>query len=814
MDSIKVSSGKQPLLPTKECNHGGGSRAASVKKICEVALADFAAAALAVVFVVANTIGYAGIIAAGAGLSNQFGALVQQTIYSQAAGAFVFAWSGYRTFGAIDPLVGNFMAQCGTITQAKLPGADTDVQAVHAMLLMIVFTFGFGVLTYVLGHLRSGIALKFIPFTVTSGLLGGFGLIVVHSSLEFAIAVPLSSFPMPTLWDNGLALIRTAAMLTVMAMAMYRRDHPLAKPIAMIVGTVIFHVLPFDLQADQNWLLPINKDATVNVLGPWSSLHLLLANFHARAIFNADAARLFFTFFGVIFVDWGAHIPAIGNIIKKRKKIIDVDREIQIVGVCSMVMGVIGGQPISHAVLIPLGVQSVGKEYWVPMMTAMLIVVTATSGWTVATFIPRFVFAGTMIQTGVELVVEFIIESRHRIAEPEWRVLVLTAVIIWYDALLGLLVGLLLALAFFMMEYTGLSGVKGRASLRTIRSAVERTPEEEEVLKEHADEVVIFWMHGYLFFGSIAKATDQVRAAAAAGARWIVVDLSLVPAIDAAGVHGLVDIAKEVEADGATLILTGMVRRLGLAVKNAGDAVSAATLDFGLEHIENTILRSFPCDHSPLPSTDSIDKAWAIASRRVYGEAGAPAGLGATPWRKVAAVSALRTEAAGILYAEGSVAGELLVLLRGQVHIERNPPDASQNFLPRWHLNEEKNDQFVFEDYQQRLLVTSRPGTVLNPMECAHAMAGREASARSTARASTEVLLLSVPFSAFSNEVSQGFFREFVLMSISHYIDPSPMTHMAPQVAPLAPLADLIASDCISAPLSLSRKATVDMEDV
>jgi len=393
------------------------------------------------------------------------------------------------------------------------------------------------------------------------------------------------------------------------------------------------------------------------------------------------------------------------------------------------------------------------------------------------------------------------VESRNRIAVNEWYMLVLTAVIVWVDALLGLVVGLCLALAFSVVEYVGISGIKQRASMEDTRSAVERSGPEEHAIKANADKVKIFWLYGYLFFGSIAKAVDEVHRAAKDGARWIVLDLALVPAIDASGVHGLVDLSNDLARDGVMLILTGMVRRLALAVQTAGGAATAETLDFGLQRVEDAILKTLsisPESPKAVEHARSLEDAWTLAAHRLRDKAVHSSGSEA-PWAKVMAISSVRTQDAGVLFTEGEVATELLILLEGIVQLEAWPKQAHMLCaLPRWHLNEKKGDHFVFEDHPQRLRVTSTPGSVINPAECMYAVVGVRPMSQFTARALSQVTLLVVPFQGLTDEVKDGFFQQWLMRALATWMNPPE----EPSVAPLA----------LTAPMGLSRMVSMQLQ--
>uniref|UniRef100_A0A7S1QZE1 STAS domain-containing protein n=1 Tax=Alexandrium catenella TaxID=2925 RepID=A0A7S1QZE1_ALECA len=735
---------------------------------------------------VLSAIGYAGALATGEGLKPHFGAFVQQAITSQGLGTFAYYWcSTFRTHAAIDPLAANFMIQASTITARNLgtlAESRPDLQGGHALLLMSIYSAAFGLLSCALGRFRAGFVLRFIPYTVIGGLVGGFGLITVNIALNLAWGVTAGEVWQSTLRGEWLPLLQTLGTLAVAALTRCMPAHPLSTPSVIVGSALAFYCLPDSVTANPDWYLKLgpaaqDHSAAADSLNVWQSMRASLLEFHGRAIFNPDAMRLFVTFFGVMFIDWGTHLPAMDKTLHKHTpKPVDLDKEIKLIGYSNVLNGCLGLQPVCHSMYIAATVQSFGHKAWPLLTGAVLLVVAATDGWRIAHAAPRFAFAGLMMVGGIGLVEEWMVHSRTRIAPNEWYMLLVTALIVWVDSLLGLVAGLCLALAFSVVEYVSISGVKQRGTMAEMRSAVERSSAEALALKARADSVHIFRLYGYLFFGSISKAVDEIRGAAGEGARWIIADLALVPAIDASGVHGLVDLARDLERDGVMLILTGMVRRLTLAVENAGGVPTAATLDFGLQQVEEAILQSTKLPSRPsLPNigtAETVGEAWALSSERLHRDPAPTTGPKA-PWHRVAAISEVRSAGAGPLFREGDDSTELLILLKGTVQMEVWPKQAQMMCnLPRWHLNEKKGDHYVFEDHPQRLRVTSTRGTAINPVDCMHAVVGGAARAQFTAQALTPVSLLCVPFGGLTEEVKEGFFEDYLVRALASWMIP------------------------------------------
>ena len=172
------------------------------------------AAFLAGVMVLANSIAYRGIVASCGFLTDAFGALVQQAIIWQAIGSFLMKKSNYLTIAVIDPLCGSFFSQ-GTTLLARRLAPESDLFVPHAFLLMSLFTAMFGAVTYACTRAGAGLLLKFIPFTVTGGLVGGFGLIIVDASWTLALGTTPLEGLLATARGDALPALRTALLAAV-----------------------------------------------------------------------------------------------------------------------------------------------------------------------------------------------------------------------------------------------------------------------------------------------------------------------------------------------------------------------------------------------------------------------------------------------------------------------------------------------------------------------------------------------------------------------------------------------------------------------
>jgi len=182
--------------------------------------------------------------------------------------------------------------------------------------------------------------------------------------------------------------------------------------------------------------------------------------------------------------------------------------------------------------------------------------------------LPRFVPGGLLFCIGCEVLREWAVESRRRIAQNEWvTLLVIALFMVAIDLISGIFIGLLLSMFFCAVEYNSITGIVAEDRAGHAWSHVERPSAERQHLMDTGEQVRIFWLEGYLFFGSASSIIEQLQEKLKGQViRYVILDMSRVPAVDASGVFALLDLA---DALPAQILLCGMVRRLRLAFSYA-----------------------------------------------------------------------------------------------------------------------------------------------------------------------------------------------------------------------------------------------------
>ena len=161
----------------------------------------------------------------------------------------------------------------------------------------------------------------------------------------------------------------------------------------------------------------------------------------------------------------------------------------------------------------------------------------------------------------------------------------------------GLIVGLVLAVVLFAINYGRIDLVRDIAFGTTYRSNVDRPPGERAALQGLADRVQVLRLNGFVFFGTASGLLERIRKRVEAGPiRFLLVDLRRVTGVDSSGVLSLQKVAQLAEANGFELVFAGVADRVREQLRRGGVVASDGIvrfepdLDRGLQWCEDGLL--------------------------------------------------------------------------------------------------------------------------------------------------------------------------------------------------------------------------------
>ena len=231
------------------------------------------------------------------------------------------------------------------------------------------------------------------------------------------------------------------------------------------------------------------------------------------------------------------------------------------------------------------------------MWTALLCAGVAF-GFTPAVFyVPRPVLAGLLLYLGLALLREWLWDAFFKLPLREYALIVgILVVIAARDIITGVIVGLLVASAFFAYSYSRADYIRHNLSSSTHRSNKERSLEETTELQRIGGSARALCLQGYLFFALAANLVETCRELIVRqGVRYLLLDFRMVQGLDASVALAFGKLHQLCAGHGVSLVLSGLRPETHALLSQMRflphhEIHVVADLDRGLEWIEDRLL--------------------------------------------------------------------------------------------------------------------------------------------------------------------------------------------------------------------------------
>lgn len=449
--------------------------------------------------------------------------------------AFGVASGAGAAAGLYGAIIGGFLASLlgGTPAQVSGPtGAMTvvlvEVFRQHGPETLFLAMALAGLIQVLFGVLRLGRYIQFIPHPVIAGFTNGIALVIFLGQVESAragLAVGLVAvavmFIAPRITKVVPASLLALAAGTA-AMYLFRLDVP-------TIGAIPTGLPPFRLPglSPASFLAALPPALTLALLG---SIESLLSS---------------------VIVD---------DLTGTRH---DSNRELVGQGVANLVAPLFGGIAGTGAIVRSVvNVKSGGRTRFSGMFHAVVLLVVLLAFGRAASGIPLAALAGILMATAIGMVDYRSLAQLPLVPRTDALVLVATTVLtVATDLTVAVAVGLLLSALFFMYKMS-------RPAIHT------------SIQPLGGVKALVCTLEGPLYFGAARHVLDGVTGGE--GVAVVVLDLRLVPLVDATGCEAIEHLRERLEREGIRLVVTGprpqptaILGRMGLLERCGREALPA-----------------------------------------------------------------------------------------------------------------------------------------------------------------------------------------------------------------------------------------------
>ncbi len=567
------------------------------------------------------------------------------------------------------PLIAGAM----TAAAASMTAAP-DVRVATVLAILGTSTLLTGILLMIVGQLRLGGLVRFVPYPVIAAFLAGAGFLLLRAGLSRVLGADtplemLRAFGEPRILARALPGIAFAITLSL---GTRRIAHPLVVPGAIFLAAGVFYAVTAgaglsDAEIRALGWLPAAAPAGRAVAFPTPAMLPLVDWSVVSTALPLMASAAVLTLIGLLLNTSGLEL-ALGVEL-------DPNRALRSTGLANLLTGAIGGMSGHVAVSGTLLADRMGVRGRAAGLAraAALIAFLAVAG-TLVSAMPVFVTGGLVTYLGVELFYAWAVVSRRKLPLGEWAIIPLILfVIVMVGFLAGIGVGLLVAVVMFAYTYSRLPVVRFSASGRDLRSTVDRSAAATAHLDERGRTIEVMHLQGFLFFGTAERVVDQVRARLGAtdqpALRHLVLDFRHVSGVDSAATACFMKLRKLTDAKGVDVAyaevpssLAEQFQRAGLTFDSAGPLTLQPDVNAALERCEAALLADLATDDAAQPFREQL-----------------VAQLGESPWIDplIAAMERVVVPSDAYVIRAGDTARDVFLVERGTLAVQVTGADGA-----------------------------------------------------------------------------------------------------------------------------------------
>ncbi len=487
-----------------------------------------------------------------------------------------------------------------------------------------------GVALYILGRLKMGRWIRYVPYPVIGGFLVSTGWVVVLGGIQVMTNVSFSLDTLPQYFQPSILphFLAGVGFALVMNTVLGRAKHYLWTPGLLLGGTLLTHIVlaAFGVsvaEAQQKfWLL--NFGGGGKLLFPFREVF-------ARPVVISVVLHHWVEIIVLVVITAVAMLFSALAIEVATKRDADLDQELKGHGLANVASGMFGGIVGSNAVARSmLNLQAGAASRLSGVVAGSICLAVLMTNPKLAGYLSRPVMGGTLMWLGMRLVQEWLIRAYSKLARTDYALVVLMWLLVVYtkEFVIGPVVGALASCLIFAVNYSRVSLVKNTFTCDEYYSKVQRSAEEMQVLRLRGRQFWVLRLRGYLFFGSIVGLVNDIQtrikesyARVVQPLRVLVLDFRYVNGMDSSAALSLVKLRQIIAERKMQLVFTALqpdmeriLRREG-CIREDKVALVFEDLDIALEWCEEAALEMEPSLHrNDLPFEQRLGKEFGQVS--------------------------------------------------------------------------------------------------------------------------------------------------------------------------------------------------------
>jgi len=469
-----------------------------------------------------------------------------------------------------------------------------------------------GLFFWILGHFRLGKLVRFIPFPVVGGFLAGTGWLIVKFSFTMMTDIDLTLVNLEHFIESDIFFQWFPGLVfaVVMLLAGRRFSHYLLTPGILTGSIILFYGLMF---------------AQGFTFGELENRGFLLGPFPEGGLFPGFPFEYVPDFRWDLFL---VHLPAIATMMILSavsvlfnysglelivKEDFDLDKELRLTGYSNILVG-IAGAPAGYLTLNETSLAyNLGSRSRLPsIIVAVFCGIALLIGAQALSIFPKVILGGLLLNLGLEFLVEWLVDTWKRLHKSDYLVIVLILIVIGTVGFLeGIVIGLLMSIVLFVINYSKVEVVKYELTGKTFNSNVERSEYLRKILDDNGDQIFILPLQGFIFFGTanklLQRVLDRIESDTSNSMKYLLSDFRQVTGMDSSAVNSFNKLKIMAENHQFEILLCGLDQDIneqllieGIIPDDSNIIQTFVDLDHGLEWCEEQIIQTVLKDSGDL----------------------------------------------------------------------------------------------------------------------------------------------------------------------------------------------------------------------
>jgi len=499
---------------------------------------------------------------------------------------------GIVIFGSIAALMVSTMGERAT----------TSSGLATILCIIALTTLAFSVCCYLAGRYKFSQILELLPYPIICGFMASIGWLLLDAGFQVMAGISLSFSVLSDISASGheLPLALSALAGATLLLLAYKIDRPWALPAAstaLVVGYYLFMMsigMQHVQQQDDGWLFKIDASGG-GALG-------MLAALSPGDIdwgFVADAIPQMTTILLLALLYASMTLTALKS---DSPYNLSIANEFKKIGSGNLLCFAVCSPPgYTEVVTTNLYREFGASSRWMPLAICAVGLVVVIFGTTIIEYLPKLLIGASIFMFAFQMLYEWLYKYVRDFSLLDLLVVAsIFATAITFGFMIGIGIGMLLTTFLFVMHYSRISAIHATTTLSQHRSSVERAPDDNEWLESHGEQVVIYRLRGFLFFGTANGILDTIQHQEnleKGSCKAVLLDLGRVTGIDISALMIFGQINKVCERQGALLAYSKVppdIREKLLSMHAVSELEEVPLIfeeaDYAMEYLENLLL--------------------------------------------------------------------------------------------------------------------------------------------------------------------------------------------------------------------------------